>query len=101
MGNYPDNFDSAAFDAAFGTTDKIDGPTSQEVMAVLAKHNTELTRTLTAAIEQILFSEYGRSARMDDATEANIADELASSLAEVVDYMTEGRAFSQYISEIE
>ena len=99
--SYPDNFSSAACDAAFGTTDKWPAPTSQEVMAVLAENNTELTRTVTAAIEQILFAEYGRSARMDASTQKSIADEFASSLAEVVGYMTEGAAFSQYISEIE
>ena len=99
--SYPDNFNSAACDDAFATTDEIEGPTSQDVMAVLAKNNPELTLTLTAAIEQILFAEYGSSARMDDSTQKNIADEFANNLAEAVGYMTEGADFSQYISEIE
>ena len=98
---YPDNFFSVACDDAFATTDKWPAPTSQEVMAVLAKNNADLTRTLTAAIEQILFAEFGRSARMDDSTQKNVADEFANNLAEVVGYMTEGSDFSQYISEIE
>ena len=99
--SYPDNFNSAACDDAFATTDEIEGPTSQEVMAVLAKNNTELTRTLTAAIEQILVAEFGRSARMDASTQANVSAEIAANVADTVSFLNEGADFSQYISEIE
>jgi hypothetical protein len=98
---YPSNFSSAAFDRAFATTDKWPAPTSQEVMAVLAENNTELTRTVVAAIEQILFAKYGRSARMDASTQASVADEIDAVVADTVSFLNEGRAFSQYISEIE
>jgi hypothetical protein len=83
------------------TTDKWPAPTSQEVMAVLAENNTELTRTLTAAIEQILFAKYGRSARMDASTQASVTAEISANIADTVSFLNEGATFSQYISEIE
>ena len=97
---YPVNVSSAKFDAC-ATTDKYPTPTEAEVMAVRAKNSADLTRTVVASIEQILFAEFGRSARMSDAQQVLICAEFQNSLADVISHMTDGAEFTQYISEIE